>query len=307
MLHKHILVARGGPLLKAAAFSFLLLTSGLSELVHASEEAQPYALPLTATHTLHSEHVGDTYHILVALPLGYHSAGPDAKFPVVFLTDADIGFAMAAQMARLLQLRKEIPALVIVGIGYGGMRPALVKRSRDLTPSDVEAHANCRDSEFPCGGAASFLRFIEKELKPFVAEHYQTDVSDNAFFGYSLGGLFGLYVLFEKPEVFDRYAIGSPSLWWGNGQVFDLEKDYARANSDLEAAVFLSIGSLDHQQMATRTSELAEQLQAREYSGLTITSVVFDGETHNSAAGATFSRAMRTLFNTQPSHPEGSD
>ena len=64
------------------------------------------------------------------------------------------------------------------------------------------------------GGAANFLRFIREELQPFIDKEYPTIPSDRGYFGDSLGGLFGLYALFNEPETFNRYIIGSPSIWW---------------------------------------------------------------------------------------------
>lgn len=264
---------------------------------HASEvAAQPYTLPATRTHTIYSSHVDDTFHVYVALPLAYASAPPDQDFPVVFAPDADIGFAMATQISRLMEIRKELPAYIIVGIGYGGLRAGLTRRIRDLTPSDMEEHAPCASDQFPCGGAADFVKFIQTELKPFVAEHYRANIDDNAYFGYSLGGLFGLYVLFHEPATFKRYAIGSPSLWWRDGEPMDFEAAYANSHEDLDATVFLSVGRLDDPDMVAKTLELAERLAGREYPGLVLTTFEFEGETHASASAASFSRAMRVIF-----------
>lgn len=118
----------------------------------------------------------------------------------------------------------------------------------------------------------------------------------NAFFGYSLGGLFGLYVLFNEPGTFERYAIGSPSLWWQDGEPLEFEAVYASSHEDLAAAVFLSVGSLDNPDMVAVTGELGNRLAGRDYPSLELTRHEFEGETHDSASAATFSRAMRVVF-----------
>jgi predicted alpha/beta superfamily hydrolase len=274
----------------------LVACPGASPQDTAQAQALPYTLPGTRIHTLDSTHVGDRFHISVALPLAYASAPAERTFPVVFVPDADIGFAMATQVSRLMEIRQEIPAFIIVGIGYGGLRPGLARRVRDLTPSVMSEHDPCTTGPFPCGGAVSFLAFIEGELKPFVAEHYRADVDDNAYFGYSLGGLFGLYVLFEKPGAFKRYAIASPSLWWGDGEPMAFEAAYAGAHDDLRVKVFLSVGSLDRPDMVAETVALAGRLGERGYPGLDLSYQVFPDETHASAPAASFSRAMRVLF-----------
>jgi predicted alpha/beta superfamily hydrolase len=280
-----------------ATIAQFALTALPGNAVHAAHEnIEPYSLPGTATHTMYSEHVGDTFHISIALPLAYAAATSERKYPVLFMPDADIGFAMATQVSRLMELRQDIPALIIVGIGYGDLQAGLARRARDLTPTHMAEIARCASEQFPCGGAADFLSFIQTELKPFVAEHYRANVDDNAFFGYSLGGLFGLYVLFHEPDTFERYVIGSPSLWWRNGEPLEFEAKYADAHDDLAAHVFLSVGSLDEQDMADKTGLLAERLAGRGYPSLVLISHEFEGETHASAPAATFSRAMRHIF-----------
>lgn len=287
---------RGTATIIARVFRLFLIALPFA-VAHASEEEpHPYSLPGTDTRTLYSDHVGDTFHISVALPLAYASAPEEQEFPVVFLPDADVGFAMATQASRLMEMRKDVPAYIIVGIGYGGLRAGLTRRGRDLTPSYMEGHSFCASEEFPCGNAAAFVNFIETELKPFVAKHYRANVDDNAYFGYSLGGLFGLYVLFQESGTFDRYAIGSPSLWWQNGEPLEFEASYADSHDDLPRTVFLSVGSLDNPEMVNKTLDLAETLSGREYPNLVFTSHEFEGETHGSAPAVTFSRAMRVIF-----------
>jgi len=54
------------------------------------------------------------------------------------------------------------------------------------------------------GGAKEFLEFIRQELIPFIDNNYPTLKGDSAVNGHSIGGLFGLYVLFNKPDTFNK-------------------------------------------------------------------------------------------------------
>lgn len=287
---------RGLPALLAATIQ-LASVALPGNPAHASDEGPtPYTLPLTETHTIYSRHVEDTFYISVALPLAYATAPPDREFPVVFAPDADIGFAMATQISRLMEIRQEVPAYIIVGIGYGGLQAGLARRARDLTPNNMQESALCANEEFPCGGAADFLEFIETELKPFVTERYRADTEDNAYFGYSLGGLFGFYVLFNEPGAFKRYAIGSPPVGWQNWELLQVEAAFATSHEDLPATLFLSVGGLEKSERVEQTVELAGQLAGRGYPGLVLTSHEFEGESHASGSAASFSRAMRVVF-----------
>ena len=63
--------------------------------------------------------------------------------------------------------------------------------------------------------------------------------------GDSFGGLFATYALLSEPDTFRRYGIGSPSLYWDDGAMFELEASYARDHTDLDARVFFSIGAYE--------------------------------------------------------------
>jgi len=45
------------------------------------------------------------------------------------------------------------------------------------------------------------------------------------------GGEPRLYSLLSEPETFQRYVLGSPSIWWHDDVIFDLESAYARSPS----------------------------------------------------------------------------
>ena len=52
------------------------------------------------------------------------------------------------------------------------------------------------------GGADQFLRFIEKELKPWVDERYRMN-GYSILMGHSLSGLFGMHAFVTQPDAFD--------------------------------------------------------------------------------------------------------
>src|ERR1700679_3636535 len=57
-----------------------------------------------------------TYQIWVARPDGYTKQ--HAPYPVLYVGDANTLFGIAAETAYILAISKQIPALVVVGIGY---------------------------------------------------------------------------------------------------------------------------------------------------------------------------------------------
>jgi predicted alpha/beta superfamily hydrolase len=294
--------------LAALLMSFALVGCSAEE-PPSTETSQPLPVPVAGSqrHLLYSDIIGQEFAIDVALPF----MPSDSPMPVVYVTDGGTMFPLVANAARLLQLGPELPPMVIVGIGYTASTPAevLALRTRDLTPTiDDEYMVEASEGPFPLpadilpGGADRFLDFIEQEVKPLIRENYPVS-DDETLVGDSLGGLFTLHALFTRTGDYDRYLAGSPSIWWDGRVLFQEETDYAAAYDDLNAKLFLSVGTLEEGQdpdndskMVSNTLEMAQLLKSHGFSNLRLTHHVFQGETHLSVIPATFSRGLRALF-----------
>ena len=67
------------------------------------------------------------------------------------------------------------------------------------------------------GGAPAFLDLIAQQIRPRVAQLVPVNPAQQTLWGHSYGGLFTLYALFTRPELFSHYIAADPSLWWHNG------------------------------------------------------------------------------------------
>jgi predicted alpha/beta superfamily hydrolase len=272
----------------------------------------------TEVHYLTSESVGDEFKIFVGHCRRVDDSRPSA---VLYLTDANGMFGTAVDMIRVMQLVRHLPPLLVVGIGYrlGTLGETAEIRGRDLTPSDDRYFAMGYETPPKMGGADAFLGFIRTELMPWVAGHYEIDPDDATYFGDSLGGLFGTYVLLSQPDAFQRYAIGSPSLWWRSYATFKQEAAYAETHDDLRAKVFFGIGGDETQEgrmreisrqpeadrelaaaipldMVADMNRFVAALESRKYPSLQMASAVFPGEFHSTVAQVNLSRGLRYLF-----------
>jgi predicted alpha/beta superfamily hydrolase len=270
---------------------FLLIVSSAS-----AQQGRFFPSIITETKHLSSSIVGDEFEISVSLPL---FARKDTTYPVLYVTDANIDFAMSTQIAGMLQLGNEMPRVILVGIGYrtDSLSKWLSLRSKHLTPTAIPDPTR---NKWSTGGAPLFLKFIREELLPFIKANYPASQS-SAYFGYSYGGLFGLYVLFHQPETFERYIIGSPSIWFDSTVTFRYEEQYASAHSDLPARVFMSAGQLEEQlgvkyNMVGNLRILEDRLLKRRYPTFQLETVVIDAESHMSGGPAAISRGLRAIY-----------
>jgi uncharacterized protein len=83
------------------------------------------------------------------------------------------------------------------------------------------------------------MSFIEKELQPYIESNYQTN-SDKMIIGQSLGGLFATEILLKKPTLFNKYVIISPSLWWNNGSMLNL--NLVQTNFNQQTDIYIGVG-----------------------------------------------------------------
>ena len=260
-------------------------------------------------HDLRSEAVGDTFRVFVG------HCGPDPQ-AVLFVTDANGLFGLAVDTVRLMQIPGLVPSLLIVGVGYPRAEAVIDTveiRARDLTPTP--------SSRFPGSGSAdAFIDFVSGELRPWIADRFPSAAGDVTYFGHSLGGLFGAYMLLTATSTFERYICSSPSLWWDNEAIFDIERE--RPDSDrLDAEVFFGIGSLEtdvgrrreafnladghpakppaaHLDMVDDLRRFVGQLEERTDPTLRINSVEIEDEFHATVPAIVLNRALRSFHAT---------
>ena len=271
-------------------------------------------VPFSRRFKLSSRHVGADFVIDVALPAPYLPGR--APWPVLFVTDGNMAFATAAATMGVLPLEPGGPRpACVVGIGYelsgeGEQAEHLALRSRDLTPGRApEWEERMRAAPPPfrlgddvqTGGGEAFLDFIIHELKPWLADHLPVDTDDCALAGASFGAALVLHALFTQPGAFRGHLAISPSLWWADNQLLGLEDAYARSHADLDAALYLCVGSAEEAQapearMVSGFRAFASRLEARAYPSLRMTHEVLPGETHLSVFNAGISNGVRRLF-----------
>lgn len=295
--------------LLAHAISGCFAFSLLSTISWAADA--PFVYPEVQSHSIESEFVDQTFEINVLVPI--HLADGSESFPVLYLTDS-YGRVLFEEITTMMQLSNDIPRFIMVGIGYenANLFSALSIRARDLTHVETEQDRGsgysgivqgvpALDLDKTSGGAPEFLRFIREELKPFINENYPTNPEDNGYFGDSLGGLFGLFTLFNEPDTFNRYIIGSPSIWWEDMAILNDARAFidTHRSMPLPTKIFFGVGEREAPQMINPMFELESQLKSANIDGLETSSYMFPDQTHNSVISMNYVRGLQAVY-TKP-------
>lgn len=157
------------------------------------------------------------------------------------------------------------PDAIIVNIGYPVTDSVYgSQRSIDfqpVTPGDAPpAVPGVRE------GSDDFIDFIEKTLRPFVqSEFRQLSFGRKALYGHSFGGLFVIYTLIRRPDLFDTFLAASPTLTWDDGYIMshlNWLDDAIPTYHETKPAFRLAYGSLE-QFPERRRSETYEQFLLR--------------------------------------------
>ena len=258
-----------------------------------------------------SEEIDQKFIINVGLPPNYSEE--NTKYPVVYVTDAGSNFSGLMSSLPLMQLVNDLPHFILIGIDYKSKKSndSMSLRNRDLTPTNDSIWMSGQKEMYKIfgdlpeaepGGAKEFLEFIDHKVKPLINDKYHVNSSDQTYCGFSLGGLFGLFTLFTSPKSFNRYVIGSPSIWWDNKHILQIEEEYSKNNKELPAKIFMSAGDLEEEgdsdafRMVTNVKSLSKTLKKRNYEGMTMKTVILEDETHCSAVAATLNRGLRSVF-----------
>lgn len=240
---------------------------------------------------------GVGYELRISLPHGYDD--PERRFPVVYTLDADYSFLITRNVTDHLSERDHLREVVVVGIAYGGPLRYRLNRTRDYTPTFVPEGGYGPEYQKVSGGGPEFFRVLETEILPFVDRHYRTLPDDRTLVGHSYGGLFTLWTLFSHPGQFQRYVSVSPSIWYDNQLVLQLEETYSQSHDALPARAYLCVGSREGSSRIDMVGDLrtlAARLEQRRYEGFEFDHLVMENETHNSIFPGCLSNGLRFVL-----------
>ena len=244
---------------------------------------------------------GETYPIEVVLPDEYDST---LQYPVLYFTDWWFSSQAGPQLYKRMRFAEVIEPIIIVGIGTeGDMNDWRLERTRDLTPTNLPARdypdSLASGSKGITGGAANFLAFIKNELIPLVEAKYACDTTNRGLQGYSLGGLFGCYVLVTEPQLFHKYLLGSPTVMYDDFVLIERLKETPPDMYSSVNAVFISVGEEESGDYLKGFADMRDLLNKKEVRGLQIESYIVPGEGHLLASTPAIIKGLKFFYGSK--------
>lgn len=280
---------------------------------------QAYALPGTLYFDLAPAGGGEPYRIFLFVPTG---EPPEKGWPLLLMTDgnATFPFAFASLVTQApYPTGTNVDWGVIAAIGYPCDQPYdALRRAWDLGPPPVKSYPPYFEGgpAVRIGGTGELLSFIETQLLPRLDEMLPLDATRRSLFGHSFGGLFTLYALFERPDLFANWIAASPTIYWEGSEILNNEARRQRLVGR-QAFLHLSAGEYEGDKLAPfqygnkdaasrmekrkaeQTVALAHEMAARlngSEDGIQTQFELFAGQTHMTVVGPAVNRAVAIAF-----------
>lgn len=175
---------------------------------------------------LQSKVLNEDRYFYVYTPVGYNTS--QDKYPVLYVLDGDASFFFSLAIANFLSNNGRIPKTIVIGIPN-------INRMRDFTPSVNEQTPHS-------GGGDKFLEFLEDELIPYIDQHYRTHPF-RTLYGHSLCGMFSIYTLFTKPNMFKAHIAVSPYLIYDDEYVIKQVESGLKEQQFFDNYLFITVGN----------------------------------------------------------------
>jgi predicted alpha/beta superfamily hydrolase len=268
------------PMFRRSLLAALVLTAGASVPCAADTISGGERL------TLSSKILGEERTVFVSLPASYGRGAQ--RYPVLYMTDAQINFSHVRTSADFLARNGFMPEIIIVGV-------VNVDRTRDLYASRADFKANGRTIPFPnSGNADRFLAFIEDELIPWAESRYRA-VPLRILAGVSAGGNFAFHAMRVKPALFQAVLAASPWLAWDDRKELKMLAPFLSSAQVKTRALFFSSAN-EGPEMRGNLDEVTRALKARRAASLRWSSAAYPLETHDSTALKAFYDGLRWIF-----------
>jgi predicted alpha/beta superfamily hydrolase len=249
-----------------------------------------YVIPRSEVRTLPVTAAGRHYALFIGLPASY-ATEPDKRYPVVYVTDGYWDFQKLTAIHGPLVYDRYAPEFIVVGMGYAGENPNFGDLRRwELSPVPFGTPLDAS------GHAKDFLETIETVFIPLLDKEYRTDPKMRVLGGASLGGLFTLYAMFTKPDLFQGYVAVTPAVMVGDSWLLKYEEEFRKSGKSLNGRLYMTVGENEATGFVAPILRMNQRFAPGRYPKLAYGFRIIDGERHAGNQIESYNRGLRFVF-----------
>jgi len=169
----------------------LVLLFSLSFIEAAASENKPYEMPSTQVMPIQDSESKGQYELYIKLPEEYLKDS-EKTYPVIYFTDAI--YHIEILPTSIVNIMKDI---ILVGVSWQKDIKDDVKQKHGAHASRFEDYSFWKKTHpiLQFGQASNHLAFIRNDVFNYVEQNYRANPNERSYFGHSLGGVFGAYIL----------------------------------------------------------------------------------------------------------------
>lgn len=267
---------------------------GACEVCVASAQS-PAGMPSYA-HTVVDSATGHRFALQVGVPTGY-ARDSLRRYGVLFVLDGDKSFGLARDIVDWLSFRgaREVPPLIVVGIGYGTSESDWwQQRSRDLTFTPDRSRMW---GDWPlAGGARAFTTWFKQTLVPFIDRAYRTIPGDRTIAGVSLGGLYAAWAAIDDPTLFPRAIAVNAAFAWDSLRIRDVIRGRIAHGDPPPLRLYLALSDRDAANVQEPWHTVTAALDSLRRGQLRLVAEILPGETHLSGWPVGLTHGLKAVY-----------
>ena len=217
--------------------------------------ADPSGEPIVigSAHKIESTVYGETKLVAVRLPRGY-GENLEKRYPVVFSVDGgpEQDFELLSGIAAEAEMSTSFDPFILIGVRTDNRYAQLTPPLERIEP---KALTDVFGDRMQPNGAPEFREYLARDVIPWATSRYRTD--RKILTAASLGGLFVVDTLLERPDMFDEYIALTPSVWWDDGRIAEEAARKLAAQAPSDRRIYITMGD---EGVGNRTGEWLEKL-----------------------------------------------
>jgi predicted alpha/beta superfamily hydrolase len=227
-------------------------------------------------------------HVVVHLPGKYEESAQ--RYPVIYMQDGQNLFDDGTSYAGSWRLSDELVSASRLGAD------AIIVGVYHASEHRIAEYSPFVDERVGGGEAEAYATWLTDVLRPAINARYRTlsDRENTGVAGSSMGGLFSLFAIFQRSDVFGFAAVMSPSLWFARGAIFD----WVHSRPTVDVRIYLDTGAREGERTLANARRMRDLLIAKGYRPGERLRYVEDaiGVHHESAWGRRFRKALPALL-----------